>query len=147
MCMHTVFNTQLPYLCLLPTTHPLAASDKPVDLEKMTDEEFVLLHPDSLEQDQQNEQLLQQLRSHSRILAHSDLAIAAIAQTTGLPTLVDPYSARVAIALGGMIARPILQTINYPIAIISRGAETLSLATNLFANTLTRQFASWSEKV
>ena len=145
--IHTVFRTQLPYVCLLPDTHPLAASEKPVDLEKMTDEEFVLLHPDSLEQDQQNEQLMQQLRGKSRIVARSDLVIAGIAGTTGLPTLVDPYSARIAIALGGMVARPVVQTLNYPIAIISRGAETLSLATNLFVNTLIRQFASWSEKI
>lgn len=140
--IHTVFRTQLPYLCLLPHKHPLAASGSAVDLEKMTDEEFVTLHPDSLEQDRENEHLMQRLRNNTRIVARSDLAIAAIARTTGLPTLVDPYSARIAVALGGMVARPVLQTMNYPIAIISRGAETLSLAANLFANSLIRQFDS-----
>jgi hypothetical protein len=90
---------------------------------------------------------MQQLRTNSRIVARSDLVIPAIARSTGLPTLVDPYSVRTAIALGGMVARPVLQTINYPIAIISRGAETLSLATNLFVNILIRQFTSWPEKI
>ncbi|MDH3946770.1 MAG: hypothetical protein OET45_08875 [Chromatiales bacterium] len=38
---------------------------------------------------------------------------------TSLPTLIDPYSARIAIALGGVVTLLIKQQIHYPIAIIS----------------------------
>jgi DNA-binding transcriptional LysR family regulator len=144
--IHTMFRTELPYLCLLPLGHRLAATGNSVDLRKMTDEEFVILHPDSFEQPGMNEKLIQGLRSRARIVARSDLAIAAIARSTGLPTLVDPYSARIAVALGGVIARPLRQKMTYPIAIISRSAETLSLASNLFANTLRHQFESSREQ-
>lgn len=145
--IHTVYSTQLPYLCLLPAGHPLAADGACIDLEEMTDEEFVILHPDSLESDRENESLMQKLRARARISARSDLAIAAISRSTGLPTLVDPYSARIATALGGVVARPIRQTLNYRLEIISRGTETLSLAARLFANTLIRQFDVWPEEI
>ena len=43
-------------------------------------------------------------------------------------------------ALGGVVALPVKQQIHYPIAIISRGTETMSLAANLFAQALIAQF-------
>lgn len=57
-----------------------------------------------------------------------------------LPKLVDPCSARIAVALGAVVTRPIKQQIHYPVAIIFRGTDTMSLAANLFAQALIAQF-------
>jgi DNA-binding transcriptional LysR family regulator len=138
--IHTLFLTRVPYLCLLPETHVLAGSNTPIDLEQIADTEFVTLYPGYMDQDFENEELMQRLRKNSRIVARSDLAISAISRATSLPTLIDPYSARIAVALGGVVTRPIKQKIHYPIAIISRGTDTMSLAANLFAQALIAQF-------
>ena len=138
--IHTLFMTRVPYLCLLPEAHPLAASNTPIDLEQIADTEFVTLYPGYMDQDFENQELMQRLRKKSRIVARSDLAISAISRATSLPTLIDPYSARIAVALGGVVALPIKLQIHYPIAIISRGTDTMSLAANLFAQALIAQF-------
>ena len=138
--IHTLLLTRVPYLCLLPETHLLAGSTTPIDLEQIADTEFVTLYPGYMDQDFENQELMQRLRKNSRIVARSDLAISAISRATSLPTLIDPYSARIAVALGGVVARPTKQKIHYPIAIISRGTDTMSLAANLFAQALIAQF-------
>lgn len=138
--IHILFQTEVPYLCLLPHKHALAESKQPIDLEQMAEEEFVMLSPGYMDQDFESENLMQELRKQTRILARSDLAVAAIARATALPALIDPYSARIAVALGDVVALPIKQQILYPIAIISRGTDTMSLAANLFAQALIEQF-------
>ena len=99
-----------------------------------------MLHPEKMDPAFENDALMQKLRRKTRIVAYSDLAIATIARATGLPTLIDPYSARIATALGGVVALPLKQEIHYPIAIISRGPGTLTLAASLFAQALIPQF-------
>ena len=138
--IHVLFETRVPYLCLLPQDHRFAHSEQPVDLRKMLDEEFVMLHPEKMDPVFENDALMQKLRRGTRIEAYSDLAIATIARATGLPTLVDPWSARIAAALGGVVARPLRQEIHYPIAIISRGPGTLTRAASLFAEALIPRF-------
>jgi len=101
-----------------------------------------MLYPGYMEHEFEDEALTRRLRKNTRIVARSDLAIAGIARTTGFPTLVDPYSAHIAMALGGVVALPLRQEIHYPIAIISRGTETMSLAANLFAQALIVQFGA-----
>lgn len=142
--IHTLYRTSVPYLCLLPEAHPLATTGEPVDLAQLAGEEIVTLHPGNLDQDFENEELMQRLRKNTRIVAQSDLAISAIARATGLAALVDPSSAQIALALGGMVARPVRQEVNYPIAIVSRGTDTLSLAANSFADALINQFEAWT---
>ncbi|MEM7564688.1 MAG: LysR family transcriptional regulator [Pseudomonadota bacterium] len=142
--IHTLFKTSVPYLCLLPRDHWMSGTEGPVDLNEMRNEEFVTLDTAMLDRDFEDEDLMQDLRRNTRIVAQSDLAISAIARTTGLPALVDPSSARIAETLGGTVARPIRQKLTYPIEIISRGTDTLSLAANLFAEALIEQFNIWS---
>jgi DNA-binding transcriptional LysR family regulator len=143
--IHTLYQTSVPYLCLLPESHPLAATREALDLEQLANEEFVTLHPGFLDQEFEHGNLMQQLHRNARIVAKSDLAIAAIARTTGLPALVDPCSAKIAVALGGIVALPVRQKLDYPIEIISRGTDTLSLAANLFAEALIAQFEFWRD--
>jgi len=140
--IHILFQTRVPYLCLLPPTHALAGSTQAVDLARLAGEEFVMLYPGYMEPEFEDEPLARALRKNARIVASSDLAIAGIARATGLPTLVDPYSAQIAVALGGVVALPLKQAIHYPIAIISRGTDTMSLAANLFAQALIAQLGT-----
>ena len=96
--IHTLFATRVPYQCLLPESHPLATSQQDIDLAELLDDEFVMLYPGYMEQEFEDEDLTIALRRNTRIVARSDLAIAGVARSTGLPTLVDPYSARIAVA-------------------------------------------------
>lgn len=141
--IHSLFQTSVPYLCLLPETHRFAGTKKSIDLTQMAEEEFVTLDPGYPDQVFENQGLMQQLRKNTRIIAQSDLAISAIARTTGLPALVDPWSAEIAVANGGVVACRVQQEINYPIAIISRGTDTLSLAARFFSEALVKQFERW----
>ncbi len=137
--IHFLFETRVPYVCLLPDSHPLAPVDEPVDLYELAAAEFVALDPGYLDQAIQDPDLVAIIRSNARIVSKSDPAISALSRVTGLPSIVDPFTARVAEALGGVTARPILQQLMYPVAIISRGTETLSLAAQSLAETLVRQ--------
>lgn len=134
--IHIVFQTTVPYMCLLPSNHDLAASDEAIDIHQLNDEEFVTLGPAYFDQVTDDQLLLQKLRKNNRIVAHSDPAIASIARASGLLAIVDVYSARIAVALGGVEARPLLQKLEYPIAIITRSTDTLSITSSALADAL-----------
>jgi len=134
--IHTLYETQVPYVCLLPETHRLTDSRQAVDLAELADEEFVTLGQAYLSQIDDDQQLFRQLCGNTHIVAHSDPAIAAIARATGLLAIVDIYTANIAIKLGGVVARPLVQQLNYPISIITRSTDSCSLAATILAEAL-----------
>ena len=134
--IHTLYESTVPYVCLLPETHRLATSRQTIDLADLADEEFVTLDPVYLNQLDDGRQFVSQLCKNTHIVAHSDPAIAAIARTTGLLAIVDIYTANIAVKLGGVVALPILQQLNYPISIITRSTDSCSLAAMTLAEAL-----------
>lgn len=138
--IHTVYQTSVPYVCLIPQTHELAKSEAVINIDDLEEEEFVILDQAYLEQLSDDSMLLDKLRKNARIISPSDPAIASIARANGLLSIVDPYTARVALALGGVVVRPIQQQFNYPIAIITRGTDTVSLAAGVLSEALVNQF-------
>ena len=134
-----LYQTTIDYLCLIPEQHALANSTEAVDLNSLENEEFVTLDPAYLAQITDDPELLKKLRQNTRIIAHSDPAIASIARATGLLAIVDAYTAKVALAIGGMVARPLAHQLDYPIAIITRSADSCSLAAMALAEALIEQ--------
>ena len=130
----------MAYQCLLPCSHPLTDSKEAIDICQLADEEFVTLDPAYLEQISDDKLLLQSLNKNRRIIARSDPAIAPIARAVGIAAIVDPFTAEIAAKSGDMVALPMVQKLDYPIAIIARSADTLSLAATTLADALIRQF-------
>ncbi len=137
--IHTLYQTTTEYVCLIPAQHALANLTGSVDLHELANEEFVTLDPAYLARISDDPKLLEKLRNNTRIIAHSDPAIASIARATGLLAIVDVYTAKVALGLGGMVARPLLHQLDYPIAIITRSADSCSLAAMALAEALIEQ--------
>ena len=132
--INVLYTTSVNYRCLVPATHCLAKSKLDIDLRKVS-EEIITLDPSYLEEMSNDEIAMRNIKKHIRIICHSDPAIAALARSTGLMAIVDPFTANIAAADKHMVSLPIKQNIRYPIAIISRSRETLSLAaTNLSAH-------------
>ena len=137
--IYPLYQTVIDYMCLIPQQHALAKSTEAVDLHQLENEEFVTLDPAYLAQINDDPRLLEKLRKNTRIIAHSDPAIASIARATGLLAIVDAYTAKIALALGGMVVRPLVHQLDYPIAIITRSADSCSLAATALAEALIDQ--------
>ena len=137
--IHVLFTMTVNYQCLVPSGHPLAKSKEIVDLRTI-DEELITLEPGYLKEISDDEQAIKNIKKHIRIVCHSDPAIAALAQSTGLMALVDPFTASIAATDGQMVSLPIKQNLRYPIAVISRSAETLSIAAANLAKSLIDMF-------
>jgi hypothetical protein len=120
--------------------HSLRASQEAIDISQLADEEFVTLDPAYLDQISNDNLLLQSLHNKRRIVARSDLTIASITRVAGIAAIVDPFTAKEAVKSGDMVVLPIVQKLDYPIAIVAPGADTLSLAASSLADALIRQF-------
>jgi len=138
--IYIVYRTSVAYQCLLPGSHAHADSTEAIDISQLIDEEFVTLDPTYLDQISDDKLLLQTLHKNRHIVARFDPAIASIARATGIAAIVDPFTAKHAVKSGDMVAFPIVQKLDYPIAIVARGADTLSLAASSLADALIRQF-------
>jgi hypothetical protein len=57
-----------------------------------------------------------------------------------VPAIVDPFSARLAMNNSGVMVRPLLQKLQYHIAIITRGVDTMTKDTRHLANSLISAF-------
>ena len=108
-------------------------------MNQLEDEEFVTLAPAYLAHISDDPRLLEKLRKNTRIIAHSDPAIASIARAMGLLAIVDVYTAKVALGLGGMVARPLVHELDYPIAVITRSTDSCSLAATALAEAFIEQ--------
>ena len=140
--VEVLFETTLPYLCLVPETHHLAKSKGPIDLEQLADtEQFITsggAYPDEMVNIDQN--LSKRLIKNSRLSAANMPMAASLARETGLLAIVDSLTANAAIKMGGVVARPIQQELHYHIAIITRGLDSLSLEARELATLLVNQF-------
>ncbi|MFT5221088.1 MAG: DNA-binding transcriptional LysR family regulator [Planctomycetota bacterium] len=138
-----LYQTEVDYQCLLAVDHPLVKIEGRLDLRQLTGEEFVTLDPDYLAQIIDDAELLRTLRLQTRVIARSDLAIAAIAQTSKLIAIVDPFTACRAAQTGDVVVRDLQQKIKYPIAIVARSNDALPLAGKAIASALQDEFENW----
>ena len=70
--------------------------------------------------------LAEKFQSNARYSVANVLAGAALVREAGVPAIVDPFSARMSVASGGVMIRPIVQNMQYHIAIITRGIDMMT---------------------
>ncbi len=124
----TVFyERELRYVCLIPEDHGLARSGKAIDLKQLKQLDCIAYDPSRL---QAADEHWQRLLSWPKVSlsAYSNIAVASLARATGKPAIVDPYTARTMMALGGVTVRSLKQRLTSNLCVITRGVDTLSLA-------------------
>jgi DNA-binding transcriptional LysR family regulator len=138
--IHVVYESDLPYRCLLPKDHKLAFETRPIDLNLLTDNEIITLDASTFTHLLNNDHLTQELARLSRIRCQSIPGICALAASTGLPALVNSLSANQISQKDGLVSLPIKQNLKFPIAMISRSKETYSIAAQILAAAIRDQF-------
>jgi DNA-binding transcriptional LysR family regulator len=137
-----LYQTMVNYVALIPQDHILANSDGPIDLRDVAGKvEFVTfgsVYP--LEMQGMDAGLAEKFQSNARYSVANVLAGAALVREAGVPAIVDPFSARMSVASGGVMTRPILQDMKYHIAIITRGIDMMTQETRQLADTIITAF-------
>ncbi|MEM7299916.1 MAG: LysR family transcriptional regulator [Pseudomonadota bacterium] len=142
----TLYQAVFPYVVLLRIDHPDAVRDCMVDLEELAETDSFITFggafPD--EMSGMDAKISQLLSSKSRISATNMPTASALTRESGIVSIVDPFSAKQAERLGGVVARPLQQTLSYNVAVITKGHDTLSKESRELANHLIEQFKSHS---
>jgi len=137
-----LYQTMVNYVTLIPEDHVLANSDGPIDLRDVAGHvEFVTfgsVYP--LEMQGMDASLAEKFQSNARYSVANVLAGAALVREAGVPAIVDPFSARMSVASGGVVIRPIVQNMKYHIAIITRGIDMMTHETRQLADTIITAF-------
>ncbi|MDA0333475.1 MAG: LysR family transcriptional regulator, partial [Proteobacteria bacterium] len=137
-----LYQTMVNYVTLIPEDHVLANSDGPIDLRDVAGHvEFVTfgsVYP--LEMQGMDANLAEKFQSNARYSVANVLAGAALVREAGVPAIVDPFSARMSVASGGVVIRPIVQNMKYHIAIITRGIDMMTQETRQLADTIITAF-------
>jgi len=137
-----LYQTMVNYVALIPQDHNLANSDGPIDLRDVAGHvEFVTfgsVYP--LEMQGMDASLAEKFQSNARYSVANVLAGAALVREAGVPAIVDPFSARMSVASGGVVIRPIVQNMKYHIAIITRGIDMMTQETRQLADTIITAF-------
>ena len=138
----TVFYEQeLRYVCLLPEDHALARPNSTIDLNQLQQTDCIAYDSSRLHGADENWQKILSWPAVS-LSAYSNIAVASLARTTGKPAIVDPYTARTMVALGGVTTRPLKQKLVSTLCVITRGADTLSLAARALAEAVVAELKS-----
>ena len=138
----TVFYEQeLRYVCLLPEDHALAQPNSTIDLNQLQQTDCIAYDSSRLHGADENWQKILSWPTVS-LSAYSNIAVASLARTTGKPAIVDPYTARTMVALGGVTTRPLKQKLVSTLCVITRGADTLSLAARALAEAVVAELKS-----
>jgi len=126
--VEVLFQTSAPYVCLLPEEHRLACVHGPVDLEELAETEtFVTFggsYPDTMMSIDNS--LSEKLRSRSRLSVANMPLAAALVREASVLAIADPFSAEQAVRMGGVVFRPIRQSLTYFVTVIAAGREQLS---------------------
>jgi len=137
-----LYQTMVNYVTLIPEDHVLANSDGPIDLRDVAGHvEFVTfgsVYP--LEMQGMDASLAEKFQSNARYSVANVLAGAALVREAGVPAIVDPFSARMSVASGGVVIRPIVQNMKYHIAIITHGIDMMTQETRQLADTIITAF-------
>ena len=140
--VETLYQTTLPYVCLVPEGHALDGGDGAIDLEDISaTEQFITFGetvPDGMLE--MEPALAEKLRQRSRLSAANMPVAAALVRETGALAVVDFISAGMACGMGGVVSRPIVQRLKYHIAIVTRGQDSLSMEARALTDVLIDRF-------
>ena len=136
-----LFQTSAPYVCLMPEDHPLTDEYGAVDLHAVAETEtfvtFGSSYPDSMMSI--NPALSDKLRARSRLSVANMPLAGALVREASLLAIADPFSAEQAVRMGGVVFRPIKQTLTYNIAIVTARREALSREVLTFVDLFAEQ--------
>jgi len=139
----TLFQTSAPYVCLIPENHRLADETGSIDLEQLvTTETFITFggaYPDKMMSI--DPELSRRLQERSRLTAANMPLTGALVRATGALAIADPFSAEQAVRMGGVVFRPLVQTLTYFVTIITAGRENLSRQAISFVDVLASQLS------
>ena len=145
--VEVMFEIAVSYVCLVPSAHRLAQSASPLDLQALSDSErfitFGGAFPDAMWR--MEPELSRKLQARSRVHATNMPMAAALTRTTADLSIVDPFSAALAEKAGGVVVRRLRQELSYHVAIITRGADTLSREGVILAEQLAQRLAAASQ--
>lgn len=147
--VETLFQASAPYVCLFPEDHDLATLPGPVDLNEIAESEnFVTFggaYPDAMLSI--DSALSKKLQNRSRLSAANLPVAGALVREAGVLAIADPFSAELAVRMGGVVFRPITQALTYHIAIIAAGREYLPRHALDFVEILSAQIQTRVESV
>ena len=141
--VETLYQTSLPYVCLIPESHDLDGGQGPIDLSAIDEEQalIALAGVYTYEMMEMDPAIAAKLRAQSRIAAANMPVAAALVRETGALAIVDPVSAGIACGRGGVVSRPIVQNMRYHLGLITRGRESLSMDGHHLAELLMARLA------
>ena len=123
-----LYQTSIPYVCLMPEDHRLAGEYGSVDLKQLAETEtFVTFgdtYPDSMMSIEPG--LSDKLRARSRLTVANMPLAGALVREASVLAVSDPFSAEQAVHMGGVVFRPIKQNLTYFITIVTARRESLS---------------------
>ena len=123
-----LYQTSVPYVCLIPEDHWLAGEYGSVDLNQLADTEtFVTFgdtYPDAMMSIEPG--LSDKLRARSRLTVANMPLAGALVREASVLAISDPFSAEQAVQMGGVVFRPIEQNLTYFVTIVTAQRESLS---------------------
>ena len=123
-----LYQTSVPYVCLIPEDHWLAGEYGSVDLNQLADTEtfvtFGETYPDAMMSIEPG--LSDKLRARSRLTVANMPLAGALVREASVLAISDPFSAEQAVQMGGVVFRPIEQNLTYFVTIVTAQRESLS---------------------
>ena len=123
-----LYQTSVPYVCLIPEDHWLAGEYGSVDLNQLADTEtfvtFGETYPDAMMSIEPG--LSDKLRARSRLTVANMPLAGALVREASVLAVSDPFSAEQAVQMGGVVFRPIEQNLTYFVTIVTAQRESLS---------------------
>lgn len=137
-----LYHRTVNYVALIPQDHDLASPSAPLDLTKIAQhQEFVTfgdVYP--LEMLGMDAELATTLQENAHFSAANMPTTAALVRETGVPAVLDPFTAQMAVEAGGVVIRPLQQNLHYHLAIITRGLDTMTQETRFLSDALIAAF-------
>ena len=144
-----LYQTSVPYVCLMPEDHRLAGEYGSVDLKQLAETEtFVTFgdtYPDSMMSIEPG--LSDKLRARSRLTVANMPLAGALVREASVLAVSDPFSAEQAVHMGGVVFRPIKQNLTYFITIVTARRESLSREALKFVDFFSTQLKDRVEEV
>ena len=140
--VHILYQTSVNYVALIPLEHQLADLSAELDLDKIAAEfEFVTfgnVYP--LEMQGMEAGLADRFQKNAHYSVANALTGAALVREIKVPALIDPFSAKSALKGGGVMVRPIQQKLQYHIAVITRGVDSMTREARFLADNVISEF-------
>ena len=120
-------QTALPYQCLIAQGHSLANSEM-MNIDVLAGHErFVVMNTGNGGDMPDFDKLTATKIARSSRLTVSDPQLAAgLVRETGALAILDPFTAEIAVRMGGVVSRPMRQNLTYNLSLITRGWDAMT---------------------